>query len=74
MKDLNILGKTVSRKQQKTFLMVLCALGGATYFTTFSQLNFPMVVRGYLMIIPLQILALMYVLYVKTVASYSSSK
>ena len=54
-----------NRKHKNLLTKAMIALGGAAYFTTFSQLNIPLFIKGYVMIIPLQILALYYVLYIK---------
>lgn len=63
-----------NRKRKNLLAKAIIALGGAAYFTMFSQLTIPLFIKGYVMIIPLQILALFYVLYVKTKESYYSNK
>jgi len=54
-----------NRKHKNVLTKALIVLGGAAYFTTFSQLTIPLFIKGYVMIIPLQIFALYYVLYLK---------
>lgn len=64
-------------KRRKSFLTkLLLAILGAAYFTAFSQFNISIFLRGYTLIIPLQIFALFYVLYfhITTKESYSSTK
>lgn len=62
----------LSKKQKSLLTKFLLALGGGAYFVMFSQLNLHFFIRGYAMIIPLQLLALYYVLYLKTKESFSS--
>lgn len=50
-------------KQRKLLVTGLFCLAGAGYFVTFSKLESVFFLRGYVAIIPLQLLALLYVFY-----------
>lgn len=56
---------TLDKKQRSVLTKLLLALGGGAYFIAFSQFNLHFLIRGYAMIIPLQIFALYCVLYIK---------
>lgn len=62
------------RRQKHLLSRALMSFGGAAYFALFSQLNVHFLLKGYVMIIPLQILALFYVLYVKNKEYYDAQK
>jgi hypothetical protein len=50
-------------KPQKMLSMILLTLASASYFTAFSSLEIPFLIKGYTALIPMQALALLYVLY-----------
>ena len=50
-------------KPKKLIVPVLFAVVSGGYFTTLSQMDLSLFIRGYVAIIPLQILALIYVSY-----------
>lgn len=52
-------------RRKQLILVTLFALAGGSYFGAFSQLEITPFLKGYIAIIPLQILALLYVLYVR---------
>lgn len=51
------------RTRKKLVFTTLFALLGAGYFSAFSQLDISLFLKGYVAIIPLQVFALLYVLY-----------
>jgi uncharacterized membrane protein len=50
-------------KIKHTSSKVLLAIGGAVYLTTFSNLNINIFFKSYVVIIPVQLLALVYGIY-----------
>ncbi|HEY9621157.1 MAG TPA: hypothetical protein V6C78_12345 [Crinalium sp.] len=52
-------------KHKKTAVIALFAIIGAGYFSTFSQLDINFFLKGYIAVIPLQVAALLYVLYLR---------
>lgn len=62
------------RKQRNFIKKALMSFGGAVYFALFSQLDIHFFLKGYVIIIPLQVLALFYVLYVKNKEYYYAQK
>lgn len=63
----------LTRKQKGLITKSFLVFAGGAYFVVFSQFNVNFMIRGYVMIIPLQILALSYVLYL-TVKKKSDHK
>ncbi len=52
-------------KRKKIAALALFTVIGAGYFSTFSQLDINFFLKGYVAIVPLQIAALLYVLYLR---------
>jgi hypothetical protein len=50
-------------KPKRLILTTVFASAGAAYFVAFSQLDLSIFLRGYVAIVPLQVLTLLYVLY-----------
>ncbi len=50
-------------KSQKRLITAALVLAGAGYFSLFSGLDAPLVLKGYIAIVPFQVCALIYVFY-----------
>ena len=50
-------------KRKKLALMILLALMGLGYFSTVSNLEINVFLKSYISVIPLQLLAILYVIY-----------
>ncbi len=52
-------------KEKKLIWIILLFLLGMGYFSAFSSLDISIFLKGYIAIIPMQILALIYVIYLR---------
>jgi hypothetical protein len=50
-------------KNKRTYSKILLAVSGAVYLTTFSNLDINIFLKGYVAIIPIQIVAFAYAIY-----------
>jgi hypothetical protein len=51
------------KKENKLITKAVCVVGGLSYFMFFSGLDLPILLKGYATIVPVQIFAVIYLVY-----------